>query len=46
MVTGNMDADLARSCLRLGAFDYIMKPVNLKKLGEVIKTRLFMSGKK
>ena len=46
MVTGNLDEELARSCLRLGAFDYIPKPVNLEMLGHIIKTRLFMSGKK
>lgn len=46
MVTGNLDEDLARSCLRLGAFDYLPKPVNLEMLGHIIKTRLFMSGKK
>lgn len=46
MVTGNLDEEIARSCLQFGAFDYIPKPVNLEVLERIVKTRLFISGKK
>lgn len=42
MVTGNEDEEVARACLKLGAFDYIQKPVNLDLLGNIIKARLLM----
>lgn len=40
MVTGNEDEEIARSCLRLGAFDYISKPVDLEVLTRTINARL------
>lgn len=42
MISGNNDEDVARDCLRTGAFDYIAKPVNLAALGEIIKARLLL----
>lgn len=40
MVTGNADEEIARSCLQLGAFDYISKPVDLGVLAHTINARL------
>lgn len=40
MVTGNADEEIARSCLQLGAFDYISKPVDLEVLTRTINARL------
>lgn len=45
MISGNDDEEMARDCLRFGAFDYIAKPVNLAALGEIIKARLFLKNK-
>lgn len=42
MISGNNDEELARDCLRLGAFDYVVKPINLKMLGEIIKAKLLL----
>lgn len=42
MITGNEDEDVARACLKLGAFDYIEKPVNLELLGNILKARMLM----
>ncbi|MBI4802463.1 MAG: response regulator [Elusimicrobia bacterium] len=42
MISGNDDEETARECLRLGAFDYVAKPMNLAALGELIKARLFL----
>ncbi|MBU2573431.1 MAG: response regulator [Elusimicrobia bacterium] len=42
MISGNDDEETARECLRLGAFDYVSKPINLAALGELIKARLFL----
>lgn len=39
MVTGNEDEELARSCLRLGAFDYVPKPVDMEVLAHSIRAR-------
>ncbi|NLI09530.1 MAG: response regulator, partial [Elusimicrobia bacterium] len=44
MITGNDEEDLARLCLKKGAFDYISKPINLKNLEISIKTRLALNG--
>lgn len=44
MITGNEDEDVARECLRLGAFDYVPKPVNLDALAERIKARLLLQN--
>ena len=40
MITGNDDEEVARDCLRLGAFDYIPKPVNIAVFKNIIKARL------
>ncbi|HNW43433.1 MAG TPA: response regulator [Elusimicrobiales bacterium] len=40
MITGTADAELARTCLQLGACYYAAKPVNLDTLGEAVKARL------
>ena len=42
MITGNEDEELARTCLKLGAFDYAQKPLNLATLEEAIKARLLL----
>ncbi len=42
MITGNEDEEVARACLRMGAFDYISKPVNLVALENTIKARLLL----
>lgn len=42
MITGNEDEEVARECLKFGAFDYISKPVNLTALCEIIKARLLL----
>lgn len=44
MITGQEDLETARECLRLGAFDYIAKPVNFEYLetsvwGKLLSTR-------
>ncbi|GAB4029019.1 MAG: hypothetical protein Fur0012_02670 [Elusimicrobiota bacterium] len=44
MITGNDEQELARTCLKNGAFDYISKPINLKNLEVSLKTRLTISG--
>ncbi|PJA12216.1 MAG: hypothetical protein COX65_08785 [Elusimicrobia bacterium CG_4_10_14_0_2_um_filter_56_8] len=40
MITGNEDEEIAKSCLEIGAFDYIPKPMNLENLGKIINARL------
>lgn len=42
MITGNEDEEMARACLKLGAFDYLAKPVNLGALGTMLKARLYI----
>ena len=42
MITGNDDEEVAKACLRSGAFDYLSKPVNLSALESVIKARLLL----
>ena len=42
IVTGNVDEELARSCLGFGAFDYVSKPVDLEVLAHTIKARLLV----
>lgn len=42
MITGNEDECVARDCLRLGAFDYVSKPINLEALAERIRVRLLL----
>lgn len=42
MITGNDDEEVARACLKAGAFDYLSKPVNLSALESVIKARLLL----
>lgn len=37
IMTGNEDEETARACLKMGAFDYIPKPVDLVILLDVIK---------
>jgi len=36
MVKGTADANLARQSLERGAFDYIVKPVEMRRLREVL----------
>lgn len=42
IVSGNGDEQIARSCLGLGAFDYVPKPVDLEVLAHTIKARLLV----
>lgn len=42
MITGNEDEELAKSCLDIGATDYIPKPINLEALKKVIQARLLL----
>jgi CheY-like chemotaxis protein len=44
MVTGNGDEAIARETLRLGAFDYITKPVGFDRLDEVLSTAIALRG--
>jgi len=37
MVTANADETLARETLTRGAFDYIMKPLDMERLGQVLQ---------
>lgn len=43
MVSGTADADLARQTLKRGAFDYLVKPVDIGRLGEVLDLALVVS---
>ncbi|HXE00291.1 MAG TPA: response regulator [Candidatus Acidoferrum sp.] len=36
VVTGNLDADVARGTLTTGAFDYVSKPFDLEQLGRIV----------
>lgn len=36
VVTGNLDADIARGTLTTGAFDYVSKPFDLEHLARVV----------
>ena len=40
MVTANADEDLARETLTRGAFDYVMKPLDMGRLGQVLEAAL------
>lgn len=42
MITGNEDEQVAKTCLEMGAFDYIPKPMNLQALMKVIEARLLL----
>jgi DNA-binding response OmpR family regulator len=42
MITGNEDEEVAKTCLKMGAFDYIPKPLNLACLESAIKARLLV----
>jgi response regulator of citrate/malate metabolism len=44
MLTANADELLARTTLRLGAFDYIMKPFNVEQLQRVLEAAIAASG--
>ena len=44
MVTANADETLARETLTRGAFDYIMKPFDMGRLGQVLEAALEASG--
>jgi CheY-like chemotaxis protein len=40
MVSGGTDEDAARRSLSSGAFDYVVKPVSMRRLAEVVETAL------
>ena len=44
MVSGTADADLAKRALALGAFDYIIKPVDVNYLTQSLETALAMKA--
>ena len=45
MVTANSDLSLAQGTLRDGALDYLMKPVEIARLREVLMAAMAVSGK-
>ena len=45
MLSSNGDEELARACMRIGAFDYISKPPGIAALRAVIRARLLCCGK-
>lgn len=45
MLSGNGDEEVARACMRIGAFDYIIKPPKIAALKAVIRARLLCCGK-
>jgi DNA-binding NtrC family response regulator len=45
MVTANTDEALATATLREGVFDYVMKPVQITRLREVLAAATVLSGK-
>jgi CheY-like chemotaxis protein len=45
MVTANADLSLAQETLRDGALDYVMKPVDIARLREVLMAAMAVSGK-
>jgi two-component system, NtrC family, response regulator PilR len=45
MVTANADREVAVATLAAGAFDYVMKPVDLQRLRGVLGAAIVMSGK-
>lgn len=45
MITGNEDEELARACLKSGAFDYLSKPVSFASLKTILQTRLLVQKK-
>ena len=44
MLSGNGDDEVARDCLKIGAFDYLSKPANLGALETMVRT--FLAGAK
>jgi len=44
MVTANADEAIAKTTLREGAFDYVMKPLTVERLREVLAAAM-LSGK-
>jgi CheY-like chemotaxis protein len=45
MVTANIEEAVAQATLREGAFDYVMKPVEIARLREVLAAAMALSGK-
>lgn len=43
IMSGLADAEIARSTIRLGAFDYVMKPINLMALDGLIGAAIALS---
>jgi DNA-binding response OmpR family regulator len=42
MISGNDDEEIAKECLKKGAFDYLCKPPDLDALENIVKMRLFI----
>jgi CheY-like chemotaxis protein len=45
MVTANVDLAIGQRTLRGGAFEYLMKPVDVNRLREVLAAAVLLSGK-
>mgnify|MGYP001579583538 FL=1 len=43
MITAVNEDDIGRKCLELGAYDYIIKPLNIDYLETVLMTKLLAS---
>ena len=46
MVTGFHDMGLAISAMKAGAYDYLHKPINMEKLGDILKQTLTKTSQK
>jgi FixJ family two-component response regulator len=44
VVSGLMDEALARDAFAHGAFDYVVKPVDMRRLAEVVDIALLLGG--
>ncbi|MBI1737380.1 MAG: response regulator [Candidatus Rokubacteria bacterium] len=44
VVSGTPDAELARTTLQLGAFDYITKPFNLGRVADLVGAAILQDG--
>jgi len=42
MITGYQDEEAARRAMKLGAYDYIVKPFNFKYLQDCLMVKLFL----
>lgn len=45
VITATIDVELARRTLQEGAFDFVMKPFNLRRVGEIVTAALAFGGR-